>query len=165
MSWFPQFLLAVIGACGVWIAFQQMAIARQKLNHDLFDRRYAVYLAVRDFIAAVRNRETALHETVLSFHFAILPAPFLFDAEMNAYLREMETRGRTVAILRNEADNPDHQAERNENRQNEAEAMRWFIQEYENGKFTQRFQPSLNLSRLKPFAIREIVPLRTKTIF
>ena len=48
MSWFPQTLLAFIAACAAWIAFQQMAIARQKLNHDLFERRFIVYMAVRD---------------------------------------------------------------------------------------------------------------------
>jgi hypothetical protein len=47
MNWIIQTLLAAFAACitasTTWIAFQQMAIARQKLNHDLFDRRFAIY--------------------------------------------------------------------------------------------------------------------------
>ncbi len=36
----------VIAAAGVWIARQQMHIARVKLQHDLYDRRYAVFQAL-----------------------------------------------------------------------------------------------------------------------
>jgi hypothetical protein len=39
----------VIAAAGAWVALQQMHIARVKLQHDLYDRRYAVFEAVRRF--------------------------------------------------------------------------------------------------------------------
>jgi hypothetical protein len=40
----------VIAAVGAWVALQQMHIARTKLQHDLYDRRYAVFQAVRRFL-------------------------------------------------------------------------------------------------------------------
>ena len=44
----------VIGICVAifvaWISKQQMDIAREKLKHDLFDRRYSVYAAFVDLI-------------------------------------------------------------------------------------------------------------------
>ena len=40
MNDIPNAVLAVAAVIGAWIAIQQMVIARQKLNLDLFDRRY-----------------------------------------------------------------------------------------------------------------------------
>jgi len=40
----------VIAAVGASVAVQQMVIARVKLQHDLYDRRYAVFDAVRAFL-------------------------------------------------------------------------------------------------------------------
>ncbi len=37
----------VIAAVSAWVAWQQMHIARTKLQHDRYDRRYAVFQAVR----------------------------------------------------------------------------------------------------------------------
>jgi hypothetical protein len=40
----------VIAGVGAWVALQQMYLARVKLQHDLFDRRYAVFQAVVSFM-------------------------------------------------------------------------------------------------------------------
>jgi hypothetical protein len=47
----------VIAPMRTWVALQQMYLARVKLQHDLYDRRYAVFEAVRRFLdAAVSTR-------------------------------------------------------------------------------------------------------------
>ena len=40
-------LVPVIAAVGAWVALQQMYLARVKLQHDLYDRRYAVFQRIQ----------------------------------------------------------------------------------------------------------------------
>lgn len=70
-----------------------MLIARQKLNHDLFDRRFAVFLATRDYMTAVLGQAEDLNRKTSTFHGAIAPAPFLFDTDITDFVQEVEKRG------------------------------------------------------------------------
>ena len=76
-----------------------MAIARQKLNHDLFDRRFAVYIAMRDYMAAVCDRDEDMRQKAFVYHNAIAPAPFLFNEEIAVYLREVQRHGIAVVTF------------------------------------------------------------------
>lgn len=56
----------VIAGVGAWIALQQMYLARVKLQHDLFDRRYAVFQAVRRFLEeAVSQKSSQVKRSAL----------------------------------------------------------------------------------------------------
>jgi hypothetical protein len=156
MSWFPQTLLAIVAVCAAWIAFQQMAIARQKLNHDLFDRRFAVYIAVRDYVIAVLNRNEDLRTKAFAYHQAIAPAPFLFDAELAEYLLEVQRQGGAAASFSQSATSGVGEEARQEYFSRLNEHLQWLAAQ--NNQLTQRFQPTLNLSKLKPFTVREVLP-------
>jgi hypothetical protein len=43
----------VIAIVGAWVALEQMKIARVKLRHDLYDRRYAVFQSARSLLNEV----------------------------------------------------------------------------------------------------------------
>ncbi|HEV2293707.1 MAG TPA: hypothetical protein VGR35_07615 [Tepidisphaeraceae bacterium] len=52
-------LTPLIACLAVWIAFQQFRVARNKLRLDLYEKRFKVYSAVKEFIlsgAAAGNR-------------------------------------------------------------------------------------------------------------
>jgi hypothetical protein len=80
----------VIAAVGAWIAAQQMYLARVKLQHDLYDRRYAVFDAVRRFLDEAVATKIVSAETLHSFALRTADAPFLFDDA--PYLKEMRER-------------------------------------------------------------------------
>ena len=135
MSWFPQTLLAFIAACAAWIAFQQMAIARQKLNHDLFERRFIVYMAVRDYINAVlktANRPDDLRPQAFAYHQAIAPAPFLFDAELADYLVEVQTHAVAAATFSHSATSGVGEEARQEYFERLNENLMWLAKQVEN---------------------------------
>jgi len=67
----------VIAAVGAWIALQQMYIARVKLQHDLYDRRYAVFEAVRRFLDEAVSQKIVSPETLHSFALRTGDALFL----------------------------------------------------------------------------------------
>jgi hypothetical protein len=79
----------VIAAVGAWVALQQMHIARVKLQHDLYERRYAVFEAVRRFLDEAVSHKIVSRETYRSFALCTADAPFLFDDRLAAYLKEM----------------------------------------------------------------------------
>jgi len=82
----------VIAAVGAWVAWQQMHIARTKLQHDLYDRRYAVFQAARRFLDEASMQKIVSAETFRSFVLGTADAAFLFDDRLAAYLKEMRDR-------------------------------------------------------------------------
>ena len=75
----------VFALVGALIAWQQMAIARRKLQHDVFyrqyDRRVAVYEATRKFLGDVFHRNIS-DDDIRVYGLCTLDAQFLFDEEM-----------------------------------------------------------------------------------
>jgi hypothetical protein len=53
---FAGLLTPVIGIVVAFVAWQQWKTARDKLKLDMFDRRLAIFIAVRDYMTAVLNR-------------------------------------------------------------------------------------------------------------
>lgn len=79
----------VIAAVGAWVALQQMYLARVKLQHDLFDRRYAVFQALRRFLDEAVSEKVVSSETFRAFALGTADAAFLFDDQLGGYLKEM----------------------------------------------------------------------------
>jgi hypothetical protein len=76
----PPLLAGVIGTVGAWIAFQQMHLARVKLQHDTYDRKYAVFQGVSWVLLIVAGLKRAPSiEDMGAFIKVIGAASFLFD--------------------------------------------------------------------------------------
>ena len=154
MIW-PSLLLAVIAACAAWVALQQMIIARKKLNHDLFDRRFAVFTATQDYFVACLNRNGGTHEDTSEFYSATRAAPFLFDKDLNEFLSQTLKAGIDIQVFGKHitrSDLPDHQ----QYLDTYHKAQSWLADEYES--LTGRFEPTMNLANTKAFPIRSVVP-------
>jgi hypothetical protein len=54
-------LAGVIGVVGTWIALQQMRLARVKVQHDTYDRKFAVFVAVRSLLTVVAGLTRATY--------------------------------------------------------------------------------------------------------
>lgn len=155
MTW-PNPLLAVITACAVWVALQQMIIARKKLNHDLFDRRFAVFTATQDFLFACLNRSLDMKADIKDFSNAIRAAPFLFDKDVNDFLLEILDTGKKIQIFApyvTRRDIPDHESQLED--YTNAHDLLW----EESESLTSRFEPTMNLANTKAFPIISVVPL------
>jgi hypothetical protein len=89
----------VIAAVGAWAALRQMYIARVKLQHDLYDRRYAVFEAVRRFLDEAVSQRIVSRETFSSFALGTADAVFLFDDAIAAYLKKMREHAATAQSI------------------------------------------------------------------
>jgi hypothetical protein len=84
----------IAASAAAYFARQQMVIARDKLQHDIFYRKYerrvAVYEATRKFLADVF--ENISEDEILTYGLCTLDAQFLFDDKLYRYLREIHWR-------------------------------------------------------------------------
>jgi hypothetical protein len=96
IEWLQALAVPVIACVGAWIALQQMRLARVKLQHDTYDRKHTVFVAVRSLLTVVAGLKRAPSlEDMRAF---IIEAMFHFQSPlaigmMAAFLRAMEPVG------------------------------------------------------------------------
>ena len=88
-----------IALAGIVVAWAQLRLADIRLTHDLFDRRYAIYAAARDFIQQLCQRLTVTAEERSAFSYASADAIFVLDGELAAYLDKLRTNAARAAEL------------------------------------------------------------------
>lgn len=66
----------------------QVRIAREKLRHDLYDRRYAIYAAFHDLLVVVTENHD-LEAELRKANAARAQSPFLLNAQIGAYLERL----------------------------------------------------------------------------
>ena len=99
---------AAIAVAAVVVAGAQYLIAHNRLRLDLFDKRWEVYLAVREFAAkALTTGE--MPQDIGAFHSAVLSSEFLFDELVKTFLKDLhrnifdkDWRARQLAHARNQ---------------------------------------------------------------
>jgi hypothetical protein len=78
----------VVGVLGFLIARWQLQTAREKLRHDLYDRRFAIYMAFHQLFLALSEKEDA--ESELRVANAVRAhAPFLLDSRLVKFLSDL----------------------------------------------------------------------------
>jgi hypothetical protein len=144
----PPLLAGVIGGIGAWIALQQMYLARIKLQHDTYDRKYAVFEAVSWVLLGVAALKRAPSlEDMRAFLRVIGAAPFLFDDELVAYLQEIERRVHRANGLNDmmshfsDDDKPKASKELEEH-------IVWLSEQH--NVIIEKFRPSLELRKQRP---------------
>jgi hypothetical protein len=68
----------------------QIRIAREKLKHDLYDRRFAVYMAFHDLMVAVAEKSD-VDDELRKANVARAHSPFLLDPDVTQYLAGLHT--------------------------------------------------------------------------
>ena len=86
------FALISISAVGACLAWQQVQIARTKLQHDLYERRYRVFDAARKLSAEIVTKKAPSDGDLRAFVIGTSDAVFLFDDDIAGYLNEMRKR-------------------------------------------------------------------------
>jgi len=76
----PFLAVVVSGAVAVF-SWWQVRIAREKLRHDLYDRRFAIYMAFHELLVAVSEKkdwEPELRKAIAAW----AHSPFLLDTQL-----------------------------------------------------------------------------------
>jgi hypothetical protein len=110
-------VLAAITALGLSarLAYAQRRIQEGQLKQSLYDKRYAVFLAVEEFLMHVLRENGSvklLGEEFRRFRYALEQAEFLFKTDVTNYMKQLD---KTVQYLYAKAFTRDHLAAANQN--------------------------------------------------
>lgn len=103
MQWLQAISVIFIAGASVAIASrqattaqQQLIIAKRKLQHDLFDRRFAIFEAARRFLANMLAQARTSEEQDRDFVLATGEARFLLDDDLHSYLDEWRRKASSI---------------------------------------------------------------------
>jgi hypothetical protein len=139
---------ALIAAIGAWVAWQQMHIARRRLQHDLSERKYRIFEATRVFLMEIVITNEVPEGALRAYLTGIIHAPFELDQDLAAYLRLVGERASMIRLLQATVETIDDQDRADKMRKDIREGLRWFDEQP--AVLTDRFMPLLRTQRNIP---------------
>ena len=96
----PMEGLSSLMALGLlYLAYQQHQTNRNRLRMDLFDRRYKVFEAVKNYVGRIMTKEGITHEIEYQFFDETEHTDFLFDEDLSEYLRGLSRRAHELNTM------------------------------------------------------------------
>ena len=92
----------LIAILALWIAYQQYKVQKYKAKFDLFERRMKIYESIRDALENIVRDATTKNVNFNELYTAIRHSRFLFDDELNSYLKEIEKKIIELMITNNQ---------------------------------------------------------------
>jgi hypothetical protein len=130
-SYVTAILVPVIAGIAAWIAFRQSQIARNRLKLDLFDKRMAVYQAVREALGTAATQGNLTLEQQIKYLQGTRTAQWLFGPKVSAYLDETLWHKIVDLELHNTmSKGPPESAERVQHIHAKADTLLWLVAQY-----------------------------------
>jgi len=82
-------LTPVVAAVAAYVAWQQLTTNRRKLRLDLFDRRYAVFEKIGDFIGSILTTGRVQQGKEIQFLVDTKAVSFLFGEDISEFVSEI----------------------------------------------------------------------------
>ncbi|MFM9865680.1 MAG: hypothetical protein ACKVRO_18965 [Micropepsaceae bacterium] len=98
LKYLQAIALIVIPFVGAWIALGQLHVARTKLKHDLFERRFKLYDTAANFISHILMSE-ADNPAINKYSRDILDAEFLTSKSVSDYLDELRLQANSLHAI------------------------------------------------------------------
>jgi tRNA A-37 threonylcarbamoyl transferase component Bud32 len=117
-------LTPMVGAVGIYIAIQQRAINKNRLKHELFEKRYQVYENIGAFIGTVLMEGRVQAGSEYQFLRDTKAVTLLFDETIKEFTSEIYKRAVDLHCLDTELESLDGSA-RTENIQKQRAIKDW----------------------------------------
>jgi len=127
-------LAAAITVVGAILAILQYRLAALKWRLELYDKRYPVYLATMDYIAAVVRDAKIPLDRSFQFLRESRDKEFLFGSEVQEYLKELYKKGIELRSCQQTYESLPVGAERSAHVEKEAAILEWFATQFEECK-------------------------------
>lgn len=86
VDYLSALLTPTIAVLGAFIAWRQWRTDRNRLRHELFDRRYQQFTVIRDFLVSIMTSGKSKVEEQQKFLAGTRGIRFVFDKEMSDYV-------------------------------------------------------------------------------
>jgi hypothetical protein len=138
-------LAGVIAAVGALLAWQPVKLARVRLQHDLYDRRFAVFEVARKLLADVLAQSNATDEQIRSYVIGTAEARFLVNDDISTYLNEIRTRASRLRAINATMSPLPVGDQRTALAQEEKRIFAWMMEQVD--VLVEKFRPFLTLER------------------
>jgi len=121
-------LTPAIAVVMTYIAIQQYRTRQSRLRLDLFDRRYAIYQGVKEFIRHAVSAGDVQNQAIADLNESTHDAFFLFDESVDEYVDELRQKGARLHYLQRRLGDGTLPIgeERSAFAQEDADIMTWF---------------------------------------
>ncbi|ENM5855880.1 hypothetical protein NTE09_003929 [Vibrio mimicus] len=126
-------LVPILTIIGIYVAYQQYVINRQRLNHETYERRLAVYKALQLHLSKTVQMGRTTYQDALKFNSEASEAAFLFDSEISDLISKIYKQSISMASY-NEKLYPSGGGQglpigdkRNEVAEKESELLQWHM--------------------------------------
>lgn len=128
-------LTPVIALVTAYIAYRQYKNDNQRLKHDLYEKRYAIFSSVMETIALILRDANVDMNTLITFRKSTIEAYFLLDDDISSYLDEIYRKGLMLqTINKTLAGNLPVGDKRNQFADKDHELMTWFASQFDVAK-------------------------------
>jgi hypothetical protein len=138
-SWIPWVSVAGVLAAlliAIGTAMWQARLQNQLLKNQMFEKRFAVYFALRQFLGEISRTATVDVQRCFKLLYDVDQAEFLFDQSVDRFLMEVYEKALLVHAYESQP----------ERRQEKAELLEWLVSNAY-GKAKETFNPYLMLSK------------------
>ena len=111
---------------GIGIAIFQLKVNKDRYKHELFDKRWAQFISIRDFIGHVFSHGKMEKEEEYKILINTQGSIFLFDQEIKSYISELTKKAWYLNTLNEELSLISDQAARKKNIEKQREIKNWF---------------------------------------
>jgi hypothetical protein len=139
-------LLAYIAYQNYLLNVSSSRVEKDKHRLELFDRRHRVFRATQELFKAFFQDGTVKQEHLHKFVIDSSDAEFLFESDLDSYLKTMRDKAIQMGIIRFrfEAERPMAEADRKKLAQEQFELSGWFIEEHKT--LSDKFRKYLHFS-------------------
>lgn len=134
-------LVAIIAA---YIAWQQAATNKKRLKHELFEKRFELYLKFKAIFLQISQSANIEYHQVEKFLIDTLEIEFLFGKEVAEFRDEVSTRAFDVSMgLHNKNSTGATDDQRHQGYEQHRNGTRWFVENHQ--ELLDVFQPYLTI--------------------
>jgi len=126
-------LVPIIAIVGVYIAYQQFRINEQRLRHETYERRLAVYKTVQKYLSEILREGTTRYQRASEFYSDASEAAFLFDPSVQDKIDNIYKKSIDLVASNGSAGLPVGR-ERSRVSEENGDLLKWHIGELRNSK-------------------------------
>ncbi|GJM04048.1 MAG: hypothetical protein DHS20C09_00390 [marine bacterium B5-7] len=136
IDFFVALIPIALAILGSYIAIQQYRTNRKKLKIELFDKRYAVFIAINQYLGVVMRDVSVDHSQRSEYLAGTRGAEFLFKKEITEYIDEIWSKSIDLCTWAEDELTSTHATERGEH-------MKWFGRQF--SEIDERFKKYMQL--------------------
>ena len=119
-------LTPTIAIAGIAIAAFQWKLSKDRYKHELFDKRWEQFSAIRDFMGKARTNGKVSQDDEYNFMVATRGCKFLFGDDIKSLVEETFKKAGYLNALEEELKSLTAQEDRKRNVANQRETKDWF---------------------------------------